>query len=104
MNKNMRERAGAILSPYRRHLDDMAAFGAGFLHLRLTPHVREKLKARTGSLDELIADAKKVFADGFTENPLMVECPALETVYFEPDLSIVCEVGERTVSQVIAAF
>ena len=101
----MRQRAHDIVAPYRRHLDDMAFKGLGILHLALSPTVRAKLRDKTPKdVEELVAQAEAAFKKGFEENPFIVECPVLETVFFEPDLSVVCEVGERTVSQVLAAY
>ncbi len=105
LNDMMRQRPGGILSPYRRHLDDMTALGAGFLHPALKPDVREKLGGKGfKDVDQLVAAAKRAFKDGFEENPFVVECPSLETVYFEPDLRNACEVGTRTISQVLHAY
>jgi len=101
----MSQRPANVLSPYRRHVDDMVAYGAGFLRLSLSPKVVQSLPGgKFKDLDDFLARIKGVYDEGFKENPFIVECPALETVFFSPDLREVCEIGERTISQVVQTY
>ena len=103
----LRQQAGFMPSPYRRHIDDMAAYGAGFLNPAFAKHVREALPSGVyADVDELVKELKdsEAFKEGFTKNPFVIECPVLETVFFEPDLSVVCEVGQRTVSSLLHSY
>src|SRR3990167_6685137 len=101
LNDIRRQRAGGVLAPYRRHLDDMAALGAGFLHIAFAPEIRKLLFRKSFSnVDDLVAALEVVYKQGFTQNPFVVECPAPETVFFEPDLSVVAEIGDRKISDV----
>ena len=102
-----RQQPGGIITPYRRHLDDMTAYGAGFLHPAFSQQAREALPRGTyRDVGELVAELKKseLFKDGFTENPFIVECPAMGTVFFEDNLSPMCEVGQRTISQLLLSY
>ncbi len=104
---NLRKQKHAgVVAPHRRSLDDMAFFGAGVIRAGFKPWVRDKLfpNDKTLDKDELLGLAKKVFEDGFDEDPFMFECPQINTVAFEPDFSSVCEVGVRSVSQMLKVY
>ena len=104
LSESMRQRPGGILSPYRRHIDDMTSKGAGFLHLVLNPKVRAELTGDLNDVEAMVAAAKKAFSDGFKENPFLVECPQLETIYFPNDLREIAEIGVRAVSAVLTSY
>src|SRR3990167_8164333 len=76
LNDIRRQRSGGILAPYRRHLDDMVAFGAGFLHIAFAPEIRKQLFGKSFSdVDDLVRELELVEDKGFTQNPFVVECP-----------------------------
>ena len=83
----------------------MVSLGAGFLGLRFKPNVRKLLSAAEFTdVPSLVDAARAAFSGGFSENPFLVECPSLETVFFEPDLSVVCEAGQRSISQTLSIY
>ncbi len=98
-----RQRAGGIM-PWRRAVDDSVAYGIGFLALRMKPDVQEELGTDFKDVDGLVAAASKAFSGGFTENPFMVECPAMGTVFFDPDFTNVCEIGDRVLSSLLKSY
>ena len=107
LNDMLRQQPGGILAPYRRHIDDMVTYGAGFLRPSFSNSAYELMPNKTyHTMEEFVAELKnsKIFDEGFTENPFVVEAPMLATVAFEPNLSPVCEVGLRTISSLLQAF
>ncbi len=109
-----RQRVGSSRSPYRRAIDDMTFYGAGFLRYGWRPGIKEKLAGVKMSEwpspddddfeEKMLAIAEKVIGKGFTENPLEVQYVPLATVAFEEDMSVVVEVGERTVGQMLKLY
>lgn len=98
-----RRRTMRYYAPKRRALGQMVDFGLGILHLDFAPENRKLLYGKqVETVEDIIValDAGK----GFKQNMLIIECPDINAVFWEPDFSMVGEVGERTVSQVLAAY
>ena len=107
LNDILRQQPGDILAPYRRHIDDMVTYGAGFLRPAFSRKAYEMLPNKTYTdVAELVTELKKstIFKDGFTENPFVVEAPMVQTVAFDLNLLTVCEVGERTLSSLLHSY
>lgn len=98
-----RQHVGGV-KPWRRHLDDAMAYGLGFLALRLKPKILEELGTDFDTPEEMASEAERIFKDGFTENPFIVECPQFGTVFFEPNMDRFAEIGERVLSSVLASY
>ncbi len=88
-----RRRTNRVYAADRRALDQMAFYGCGVPKLDFAD---DEIK---GQLKDLDALRKVIGEEGFTSNPFVLECPDLQSSFWEPDLSTMCEVGEKTVSQ-----
>lgn len=83
----------------RGTIDQMVSYGVGVPNLDFAPHVREDIFGKNKHLRD-VDDLRAVLPDiGFTKNPFVLRAPALSTVYWPPDRSTFCEIGEQTVSQ-----
>jgi len=84
----------STFAPDDRIVDAMAGLGMGIGHVAVHPDAISRL---VGSSNSFSYDAKK----GFTGLPFTLEVPDPSTVYFEPDFSVVVEVGKTTVRRVL---
>lgn len=83
-----RVRTAAFVNADQRAADHKCGDGLGIRHVRLSPQ----------ALDMLVS-GKKTLQDmerGFEGLPFVLEAPDPITVYYEPDLSLVCEEGDVT--------
>lgn len=89
----------------RRLKGQVVYYGLGAGRLELLPHVREEFARIEGDEEERLAQARaimeRLYSDGVRENLFTIESPDINAVAFEPDFSTVCEVGERTVAQIL---
>jgi len=100
-----RRRTG--LAAYRRALDQMASLACGILNLSFSNEVLGALFSKVEDLGDTAAMRKaleRAFGEGFTENPFVLDCPTLRTVAWEDNFTIVCEVGEKSVSHLLMAY
>jgi hypothetical protein len=97
-----RRRTGQSYAADRRALDQQAAYLCGIRKLSWSTDVKQILFGKAVTTSE---DLQKALGDivetGFTENPFVIECPSLTATFWEPDLSIVCEVGQRKLASII---
>ena len=95
-------RTAAIFAPDDRALDQQVWAGVGIRHNDWAPDVRQKL------LDEDEEDikkaAKKALGKGFEGNPFIMDAPDLLAVFYDLDFTNVCEVGEHTLSSLLATY
>lgn len=86
----------------RRSIDQQTFYGLGILHLDFADNVKRKLFKKqpqnTAELLKLLPEVR------FIKNPFVLECPDLSATFWEPDFSVVCEVGEVTISHVLTAY
>lgn len=90
-------RSNTVYAAHRRAIDQTTAKGCGVRHLEFAPHWSSMLSG--GKFKDLakMLSALKI-EDGFTQNPYVITCPSLGAVGFEPDQSMVCELGEKKLS------
>lgn len=75
-------------------LDFQSWAGCGIWHPDWSPDVMKKLTGvKTGSIEELRGTILEGVEQGFDGNPFQITVPHPQQVYWEPDFSVVAEVG-----------
>lgn len=97
----VRKRTAAVFAPDDRAEDFAVWAGVGVRNLEWADDVKEKLG--TKKLDNLAA-LKSMLGDGFQGNPFALHAPHPMQVFYEPDFSVVCEVGEKKIASLLTAF
>jgi len=104
---NLRKQKHAgIVAPYRRHIDDMAFFGAGVMRGGFKTDVLEKMfpGEMPTSKDKFAEAVDAALEKGFDDDPFLFECPSINSVAYNPDFSEVCEIGIRTIKQALKDY
>jgi len=86
-------------------LDFQAWAGCGIWHPDWSRDVMKKLTGvKTGSIEELRSTIQEGMEKGFDGNPFQMISPHPQQVYWEPDLSVVAEVGEVKVRTAVDMY
>ncbi len=92
------QRSNVVYAADRRADDQQVTKGVGIRHLAFAQEWRSKLFGKQLGSTGGILDALELDEDGFTSNPFVIECPDVEATFWEPDFSIVCEMGVKLIS------
>ena len=92
------QRPSQLYAGHRRAMDLQVAKGCGPRHLDFSKEIRaalfnQKLDDAAG-LNRVLSGVE----EAFKRNPWVIECPDLEALRWDPDLSTVAEVGEKQIS------
>ena len=92
----------AIFAPDDRALDQQVWAGVGIRHNDWAPDVREKLLDQDE--DDIKKAANAALVGGFQGNPFVMAAPDLLAVFYDLDFTNICEVGEHTLSSLLATY
>ena len=92
------ETGGVEHEAIRNSIDQATAKGVGILHLEFASNWANQISGKKITSAQELLSAFDLGEDGFNKNPFILTSPDVGATAWEPNKSIVCELGEKQVS------